>query len=56
MAKTLLFSSDGTSFQCSAAMIVPSGNGSFPSSKGLDRNVVAQLGAHLFEVASCQSG
>jgi len=29
----LLFSSDAASFQCSAAMIVPSGNGSVPSRK-----------------------
>src|SRR5262245_9079614 len=27
-----------------------------PVAKGLDRNIVAQLGAQLFQVASCQAG
>src|SRR5262249_9136189 len=35
LAKTLLFSSDEPSFQCSAAIIVPSGNRSLPSRKAL---------------------
>src|SRR5215510_1806189 len=53
IARTLLFSSDKASFQWRAAMIVPSGNGSVPS-KGLYRNVVAQLSTHLFQFISCQ--
>ena len=49
--KTLLSSSEGIRFQCNATMIAPSGNGSFLFAIGLDRYIVAQLGAQLVEIA-----
>ena len=54
MAKTLLFSSDETSFQCSAAMTAPSGNGSLPSRKACIATSLPKLGTHLFQFVPCQ--
>jgi hypothetical protein len=53
LAETSLFSSDETSIQCSAAMIVPSGNGSFLPER---HAIPFQLGAELFQAASYRSG
>ena len=49
--KTLLFSSDATSFQAMRAMTVPSRNGSFVFAIRLDRYVVAEDGSNVIEAA-----
>src|SRR5262249_18302507 len=48
--KTLLFSSDAASFQCSAAMIVPSGNGSFPSRKAFIATSLPNCARNCFKL------
>jgi hypothetical protein len=50
--KTLLFSSEGTKVQCKAAMIAPSGNGSFPSRYALIATSLPKTAEKLF---SCPS-